>query len=101
VQMGKLHLRLGFVGYAAGFFAAAVATQTHYGEWLGAIRSGNAQAQQGAALAMVGSSGMLASSAYGVWHTGYALKGVLRAATPAAERTAWALAGTRLSSIFA
>ncbi|MGS2895215.1 hypothetical protein AB2912_24940, partial [Escherichia coli] len=25
VQMGKLHLRLGFVGYAAGFFAAAVA----------------------------------------------------------------------------
>lgn len=73
VQMGKLHLRLGFVGYAAGF-AAAVATQTHYGEWLGAIRSGNAQAQQGAALAMVGSSGMLASSAYGVWHTGYALK---------------------------
>lgn len=100
VQMGKLHIGLGGFAYFAGFVASAISSQDHHGEWLGAVRNGNAQAQQGAALALAGSSGMLASNAYGFGYTLKAAEGVLRASTPVARRAAWAVAGTRLSSVF-
>nr|WP_207390019.1 toxin VasX [Pseudomonas daroniae] len=100
VQMGKLHVVLGGFGYFAGAVASAISSLAHHGEWLGAVRNGNARAQQGAALALAGSSGMLASNSYGLWHTGRAVQSVLQASTPAAKRTAWAVAGTRLSSVF-
>ncbi len=100
VQMGKMHIGLGVVGYFAGTAAAVISSLAHHGEWLGAVRSGNARAQQGAAMALAGSSGMLVSNAYGFGHTVKAAESVWRASTPAVRRTAWAVAGTRLSSVF-
>ncbi|MBE7374126.1 toxin VasX [Pseudomonas lopnurensis] len=102
VQMGKLHLGLGGFGYFAGAIASAISSLDHHGEWLGAVRSGNARVQQGAALALAGSSGMLASNTYGFGHTVRAGWEVLAKTTAgsAARQTAWAVAGTRLSSVF-
>lgn len=101
VQMGKLHFGLGGFGYFAGIAASAMSSLDHHGEWLDAVRSGNTRAQQGAAMALVGSSGMLASNAYGLGHTGHAGWEVVKnASNLTARRTAWAVAGTRLSSVF-
>lgn len=101
VQMGKLHVVLGGFGYFLGGIASVVSSYTHHTEWLGAVRSGNARAQQGASLALAGSSGMLASNAYGFGHTVHAGWEVVKTASnSAARRTAWAVAGTRLSSVF-
>lgn len=100
VQMGKLHFGLGFIAYFGGIFAAAISSRGHYNEWLGAVQSGNAQAQQGAAIAIFGSTGMLGANIYGLGHTAYAGLEVLKASSIAARRTAWALAGPRLASVF-
>lgn len=100
VQMGKLHFGLGFIAYFGGIFAAAISSRGHYNEWLGAVQSGNAQAQQGAAIAILGSTGMLGANIYGLGHTAYAGLEVLKASSIAARRTAWALAGPRLASVF-
>ncbi|MBD1553190.1 toxin VasX [Pseudomonas typographi] len=101
VQMGKLHFGLGAVNYLLGAVASSFSTWTHYCEWLGAIREGKASAQRGATLALAGSSGVLATNIYGVAHTGRAGWEVLKnISIPAKRNTAWALAGTRLSSVF-
>src|SRR5690606_23785473 len=90
-QMGKLHAALGGIGYFAGAIASAMSSYAHLGEWQSAIRSGNARAQQGAALALAGSSGMLASNSYGVGHTLHATWEAIR--TPSHARSAaWAVA---------
>ena len=103
-QMGKLHAGLGIVGYAFGILASAMSSRAHLAEWQSAIRSGNARAQQSAALALTGSSGMLASNAYGfaltLKTTRSALRDSRRANDLAARRTAWATAGTHLSRVF-
>ena len=101
VQLGKLHFGLGLVAYGAGFFAAAISSRAHYNEWLGAVQNGNAQAQQGAAIALAGSSGMLGASGYGLAHTFRAGGEVAKHLyNPAARRAAWALAGPRLATVF-
>jgi len=101
VQMGKLHFGLGLVAYGAGFVAAAISSRAHYNEWLGAVRNGNAQAQQGAAIALAGSSGMLGASGYGLAHTFRAGGEVAKhLSNPAARHAAWALAGPRLATVF-
>jgi len=53
VQMGKLHIGLGFVGYFAGTVAAAMSLNNSHNNWLDAARNGNGSAQAGAALSMV------------------------------------------------
>lgn len=98
-QMGKLHAGLGIMGYAFGIAASAMSSRAHLAEWQGAIRSGNARAQQGAAVALAGSTGMLASNGYGFGHTLHATWEAIR--TPSHARSAaWAVAGTRLASVF-
>ncbi|WP_174237665.1 toxin VasX [Stutzerimonas nosocomialis] len=101
VQMGKLHFGLGLFAYGAGMFAAAISSRAHYKEWLGAVQSGNAQAQQGAAIALAGSTGMLGASGYGLAHTFRAGGEVAKhLSNAAARRAAWSLAGPRLASVF-
>lgn len=101
VQMGKLHFGLGGLSYFAGILSAASSSGTHYNEWLAAVQNGNAQAQQGAAIALVGSSGMFSTNGYGLAHTAHAGREVAKhLANPAARRAAWALAGPRLASVF-
>lgn len=101
VQMGKLHFGLGLFAYGAGIIAAAISSKVHYNEWLGAVQSGNAQAQQGAAIALAGSSGMLGASGYGFAHTLHAGGEVAKhLSNPAARRAAWALTGPRLATAF-
>ncbi len=101
VQMGKLHFNLGLATYGAGAFAAAISSKTHYNEWLGAVQSGNAQTQQGAAIALAGSTGMLGANTYGLAHTLHAGGEVAKHLfNPAARNAAWALTGPRLASVF-
>lgn len=101
IQMGKLHLGLGGINYTAGFIASAISSVGHYSNWTDATRSGNAQAQQGAAVALAGSSFMLANNAYGLVHTGKAgVAVVISIFKKEATNAAWAAAGTRLSSLF-
>lgn len=101
VQMGKLHISLGMVGYAAGMIAAGMSLNNSYNNWQDAARSGNREAQTGAALSMLGNSGFIASNAYGLTQTVQAFRHVLAAeAGSAARATAWAAAGTRLSTVF-
>ncbi|EPJ90010.1 hypothetical protein CFII64_02796 [Pseudomonas sp. CFII64] len=101
VQMGKLHISLGFVGYLAGIAAAGMSLASSYNNWQDAVRNGNRDAQAGATLSMLGNSGFIASNAYGVGHTVQAFRHVLAAeAGSAARTTAWALAGIRLSTVF-
>lgn len=101
VQMGKLHFGLGLASYLAGMGAAGISSRAHYGEWLRAVKSGNAQAQNGAAIALAGSSGMLGANAYGVFYTLHAGREVAKhLSKPVARRAAWALAGPRLATTF-
>lgn len=98
VHMGKLHIRIGGIAYFASTIGAAIGTYKHANNWLEAARVGNAEAQIGAALAMVGSGGLATTNLYGLGQTRLVAKGVWRAADKVA---AWATAGTRLSSLFA
>lgn len=100
VQMGKLHFGLGFIAYFGGIFAAAISSRARYNEWLGAVQTGNAQAQQGAAVSLIGSAGMLGANIYGLGHTAHAGLEVLKASNIAARRAAWAFAGPRLATVF-
>ena len=101
VQMGKLHIGLGGAGYFTGFIAAGISLNISMNNWQEALRSGNAEAQAGAAITMAGNSGFLISNGYGAVHTGLAFKHVLATARKSPERlAAWAAAGTRLSTVF-
>ena len=56
VLMGKLHTRLGFVGYAAMLATSVYAAGRHRANWLEAVRSGNVEAQNGGVAAMAGAA---------------------------------------------
>ncbi|WP_349971872.1 toxin VasX [Pseudomonas caspiana] len=101
VQMGKLHIGLGMVGYISGTVAAAMSLYSSHKNWSDAVRNGNSDAQTGAAVSMLGNSGFLASNSYGGAQTGIAFKHVLATARNSPARiAAWAAAGTRLSTVF-
>ncbi|MCQ2994985.1 hypothetical protein NLO95_12755 [Pseudomonas syringae] len=101
VQMGKLHIGLGMVGYFAGIAAAAMSLNSSHKNWSDAVRNGNSDAQTGAAVSMLGNSGFLSTNSYGAAQTGIAFKHVLATARNSPARlAAWAAAGTRLSTVF-
>jgi hypothetical protein len=100
VQMGKLHVGLGIFTYGFGFISSMVSLNTQQQNWQQATRSGNAAAQNSAALATVGATGMTTVNAYGLGHTVHATFKVLTARGAAARTAAWAAAGTRLSTVF-
>lgn len=101
IQMGRLHVGLGIFAYGAGAISAAVDTYKHANNWLEAVRTGNVEAQLGATLGMVGSGGLAVTNAYGVSRSVQMGWAVVRASDDVAKATAWATAGTRLSSLFA
>lgn len=100
IRLGQLHVVLGFFGYAAGMVSYAMSTYKHGAEWLDAIKQGNTAAGAGAAMAMSGSAGLTATSAYGLGRT---IRSALQigSVTGEARVQAWATAGTRLSGLFA
>jgi hypothetical protein len=101
VQMGKLHIGLGLGGYLAGVAAAAISLNSSLSNWQEAVRSGNSQAQAGAAITIAGNTGFLISNSYGIVQTGSAFSHVLATARKSPQRlAAWAAAGTRLSTVF-
>ncbi|VVM63088.1 hypothetical protein PS662_01401 [Pseudomonas fluorescens] len=100
VQMGKMHVGLGYFTYLFGFGASVISLNTQQQNWQQATRSGNRAAQSSAALATVGAAGMTAVNAYGVSHTVHATFKVVTARSAAARTAAWAAAGTRLSTVF-
>jgi ribosomal protein L23 len=100
VQMGKLHLGLGFMTYFLGIYAAAASFKGYRSSWEQAVRSGNGLAQTGATLQMLGSGGLVASNAYGLGQTVLTTYTVLAAEQGAARTAAWAASGVRLSSVF-
>jgi len=100
VQMGKMHVGMGGFTYVLGFASSMVSLVNHHQNWQQATRSGNAAAQNSAALATAGAAGMTTVNAYGLNHTGRAAINVLVAKNGAARTAAWAAAGTRLSTVF-
>ncbi|MFJ2320208.1 toxin VasX [Pseudomonas sp. NPDC087817] len=100
VQIGKLHVGLGFFTYILGFRASVANFANQRRNWQEAIRSGSQSEQRMAALATLGAGGMVTTNAYGVGNTVYASFKVLAAPNSAARTAAWAAAGTRLSTIF-
>ncbi|VVN71635.1 hypothetical protein PS684_05814 [Pseudomonas fluorescens] len=100
VQMGKLHIGLGFISYSFGLVSSAVSLKKQQQNWQQAIRSGNQSAQDAAALATLGAGGVVTVNAYGLSHTVHATFTVLTAPNKSARTAAWAAAGTRLSSVF-
>ncbi|MCD5971443.1 toxin VasX [Pseudomonas quasicaspiana] len=101
VQMGKLHIGLGMVGYVAGIIAATTSLASSHKNWQDSVRRGNSEAQIGATISMLGNSGFLASNSYGFAQTIQTFSHVLAAEAGTAARTAaWAAAGVRLSTVF-
>ncbi|MCQ2999615.1 hypothetical protein NLO98_07585 [Pseudomonas syringae] len=101
VQMGKLHIGLGMVGYISGAIAAVMSLNSSHKNWSDAVRNGNGDAQTGATLSILGNSGFVASNAYGLRETVQAFRHVLSTEASSTARTAaWALAGRRLSTVF-
>ncbi|MHC8389251.1 toxin VasX [Pseudomonas sp. MDT2-39-1] len=100
VQMGKMHVGLGYFTYLFGFGASVISLNTQQQNWQQATRSGNRAAQRSAALGTVGAAGMTAVNANGLSHTVHATFKVLTARSAAARTAAWAAAGTRLSTVF-
>ncbi|MHC8337086.1 toxin VasX [Pseudomonas sp. HLT2-19-2] len=100
VQMGKLHVGLGIFTYGFGFISSVVSLNTQQQNWQQATRSGNAAAQNSAALAAASAAGMTTVNAYGLGHTLHAGYSVAIARNAAARTAAWAAAGTRLSTVF-
>ncbi|MBN6830785.1 hypothetical protein, partial [Pseudomonas granadensis] len=100
LQLGKLHVGLGFFTYLTGLASSANSLVTQRKNWEQAIRGGSHSAGNAAALATLGSSGMTTVNAYGLGHTLYAGYTVMVAPNGAARTAAWAAAGTRLSTVF-
>ncbi|MET1068281.1 MAG: toxin VasX [Pseudomonas prosekii] len=100
VQMGKMHIGLGFFTYLLGFASSLSSLKTQHQNWQQATRSGNVSAQRSAALAGLGAGGMATANAYGLSHTIHASFKVLTTRSAAARTVAWAAAGTRLSTVF-
>jgi hypothetical protein len=100
VQMGKMHVGLGFFTYLFGFASSLSSFNSQQQKWQQATRTGDRSAQTSAALATAGASGMVTVNAYGLSHTVHATFTVLTARSAAARTAAWAAAGTRLSAVF-
>ncbi|SFN46887.1 hypothetical protein SAMN04487858_1372 [Pseudomonas sp. ok602] len=100
VQMGKMHIGLGIFTYVFGLSAAWISFNQHVEKWQQATRAGNPAAQGAAAFAALGAGGSMAAATYAGVHTLHASYTVLIAKGSAARATAWAAAGTRLSSIY-
>ncbi len=100
VQMGKMHVGLGFFTYLFGFVSSLSSLNSQQQKWQQATRSGDHLAQGSAALATLGAGGMTAANAYGLGHTLHAGYTVAIARNAAARTAAWAAAGTRLSTVF-
>lgn len=101
VQMGKLHVGLGGLGYVAGMIAAVISMNSTLTSLEDAVRTGNTDAQVGATISLLGNSGFLATNSYGAAQTGMAFKHVLATARNSPARVAaWAAAGTRLATVF-
>jgi hypothetical protein len=101
IRMGKLHVWLGGPAYLFGAVSATIGTYKHTNNWLEALRTGNAEAQLGATLGMVGSGGLAMTNAYGFGRSIQMGWAVVQASDDVAKAGAWATAGTRLSSLFA
>ncbi|MEL7611019.1 toxin VasX [Vreelandella titanicae] len=94
-QLGKMHFGFGFVGYLAGFAAAAFSLNNNHNNWQSAVRSGNDNAQIAAAVSMVGDAGLMGTYGYG-------LSSTLRtgASVMLSKATTWSMAGSYLGSVF-
>ncbi|KAA0979145.1 toxin VasX [Pseudomonas sp. ANT_J28] len=98
VQMGKMHVGLGFFTYLFGFVSSLSSFNSQQQKWQQATRTGDRSAQNSAALATLGAGGMTAANAYGLNHT---VRSTFKVLTAGAARTAaWGAAGTRLSTVF-
>jgi len=100
VQLGKMHIGLGSVSSAAGFFASAASLNAHHSNWHQAVRRGNRELQNSATLAMVGAGGQLAAYSYDLGNVAYSAYMVFSAPDRAARAAAWASAGIRFSTVF-
>jgi len=101
IRMGKLHVGLGIFAYGAGAVSAVLSAGKHRENWLRAVQTGNAEAQAGAVLGMMGSGGLAATNAYGLSRTGQSFFQVLAARGTESKAIAWATAGRTLSGLFA
>jgi len=101
IRMGKLHIWLGGSAYLFGAVSATISAYKHRENWLGAVQAGNAEAQAGAVLGMMGSGGLAATNAYGLSRTGQSFFQVLAARGAESKAIAWATAGRTLSGLFA
>ncbi|WP_417545941.1 toxin VasX [Marinobacter sp.] len=101
MRMGKLHLGLGIFAFGAGAFSSALSTYKHRENWLRAVQTGNAEAQTGAVLGMIGSGGLAVTNFYGFVRTARSGLAVSRASKGVARAKAWATAGRTLSGLFA
>ncbi|WP_353188810.1 toxin VasX [Pseudomonas sp.] len=100
VQVGKLHVGLGLFTYGLGLKVSAANFDDKHHNWQQAVRSGDRLASKAAALGTLGAGGMTFINAYGLGQTLYAGYTVLAAKNASGRITAWAAAGTRLSSVF-
>ena len=100
VQVGKLHVGLGLFTYGFGLKVSAANFDDKHHNWQQAVRSGDRLASKAAALGTFGAGGMTFINAYGLGQTLYAGYTVLAAKNASGRITAWAAAGTRLSSVF-
>ncbi|MCE8030547.1 hypothetical protein HOP54_17820 [Halomonas daqingensis] len=92
-QLGRMHLGLGSLGYLIGFGASWFSLSSNRSNWQDAVRSGNGNAQGGAALAMVGDAGLMGAHTYGLYSTISTRLAVRGGMT-------WAMAGPQLASAF-
>jgi hypothetical protein len=100
VQVGKLHVGLGLFTYGFGLKVSAANFDDKHHNWQQAVRSGDRLASKAAALGTFGAGGMTFINAYGLGQTLYAGYTVLAAKNASGRITAWAAAGTSLSSVF-
>lgn len=100
VQMGKLHVGLGMFTYLLSLRTSLTSFRIKDRKWQDAVRSGTQSEQRAAAMATSGAAGMIATSGYGFGNTVSASIKILTAPNRSARATAWAAAGTRLSTVF-
>lgn len=101
VQLGKLHLGLGFATYGVGFFVSLLSYDAHHTAWQAALRSGNQAAQQAAVVSMVGAGGQVMTYGSAFYPTAKAGLEVLLARNATLRLAALESFGISLSSVFA
>jgi len=101
IRMGRLHVGLGIPANLFGAFSAGVSAYQHRENWLRAVQTGNAEAQTGATLGMIGSGGLSVTNFYGFARTVRAGLTVSQTSKGIARAQAWATAGRTLSGLFA